>query len=77
MVAARDLVFAYKAKAHALHEYFAAGHGKTVLYVPKGEIIFKQGGPADSVFYIQKRPSQDQRQFATGKRGNARFAEQG
>jgi CRP-like cAMP-binding protein len=54
MVAARDLVFAYKAKAHALHEYFAASHGKTVLYVPKGEIIFKQGGPADSVFYIQK-----------------------
>jgi CRP-like cAMP-binding protein len=77
MVAARDLVFAYKAKAHALHEYFAAGHGKTVLYVPKGEIIFKQGGPADSVFYIQKGRVKISVSSPQGKRGNARFAEQG
>src|SRR5262249_32192146 len=31
-----------------------AGLRKTLLHVPKGRIIFRQGDPADSVFFIQK-----------------------
>src|SRR5436305_8127742 len=31
-----------------------AGLGKVIVEVPKGDHIFSQGDPADSVFYIQK-----------------------
>jgi CRP/FNR family transcriptional regulator, cyclic AMP receptor protein len=55
MVAARAVASANRAKAEPIHEYLATGGPrKTVLSVPKGELIFRQGDPADSVFYIQK-----------------------
>jgi CRP/FNR family cyclic AMP-dependent transcriptional regulator len=42
-----------KLKEHS-HEYLvAAGPRKTVLNIPKGQIIFSQGDPADSIFYVQ------------------------
>jgi CRP/FNR family transcriptional regulator, cyclic AMP receptor protein len=31
-----------------------AGLGKVIVEIPKGERIFSQGDPADSVFYVQK-----------------------
>jgi CRP-like cAMP-binding protein len=30
------------------------GPSPTVLHVPKGEAVFRQGDPADSIFYIEK-----------------------
>jgi CRP/FNR family transcriptional regulator, cyclic AMP receptor protein len=54
MVPARDMASANGTITQP-HEYLATGGpGKTVLSVPKGEIIFRQGDPAHSVFYIQK-----------------------
>lgn len=41
--------------APPVHEYLVTdGPWKTVLEVPKGEVIFSQGDPAESVFYIQR-----------------------
>src|SRR5262249_26375180 len=62
MVAERASLAAAKALASAnlttvprFHKYLATGGpGKSVLKVPKGESIFRQGEPADCVFYIQK-----------------------
>ena len=55
MVAARAVASANRTKAEPVHEYLATGGPrKTVLNVPKGKVIFSQGEPADSVFYIQK-----------------------
>src|SRR5579863_4345854 len=55
MVPARGLASANYTKAQSLHEYLeTVGPRKTVLNVLKGEFIFRQGDPADSVFYIQK-----------------------
>lgn len=39
-------------KEHS-HEYLVtAGPRKTVLNIPKGQVIFSQGDPADSIFYV-------------------------
>lgn len=55
MVTARALASANRTETQFFHEYLAtSGLGKTILHVPKGEILFRQGDPADSVFYIQK-----------------------
>src|SRR5215467_13022577 len=55
MVAARGVTSANRTKPEPFHGYLATGGPwKTVLNVPKGKIIFRQGDPADSVFYIQK-----------------------
>src|SRR6266700_2142532 len=55
MVVARALAFAYRMKDNFVHEYLSTGGPrKTLLNVPKGKVIFSQGDPADSVFYIHK-----------------------
>jgi len=55
MVASGAAAFANRTKARPYHEYLAtAGLGKTFLSVPKGNVIFRQGDPADTVFHIQK-----------------------
>lgn len=55
MTAARAMTFEDRTSAQPVHEYLATtGPQKTVLNVPKGQVIFCQGGPADSIFYIQK-----------------------
>lgn len=42
-----------KQKEHS-HQYLvAAGPRKSVLSIPKGQVIFSQGDPADSIFYVQ------------------------
>jgi len=42
-------------KDNFVHEYLSTGGPrKTLLNVPKGKVIFSQGDPADSVFYIHK-----------------------
>jgi CRP-like cAMP-binding protein len=49
------MTFANYTKGQPLHEYLVTcGPRKTLLNVPKGEIIYSQGDSADSVFYIQK-----------------------
>jgi CRP-like cAMP-binding protein len=54
MVTARA-VTASRMRAEPVNEYMAiGGPGKTVLSMPKGKVIFRQGDPADCVFYIQK-----------------------
>src|SRR5215813_8873637 len=43
------------ANTQIFHQFLATnGPRKTLLNVPKGGVIFSQGDPADSVFYIQK-----------------------
>lgn len=55
MLAAGAVTSANLATAAPVHEYLATdGPWKTVLQAPKGEILFSQGDPAESVFYIQK-----------------------
>jgi CRP/FNR family cyclic AMP-dependent transcriptional regulator len=55
MVAARAINSANGVQAQPCHEYLAAGGPrKTVLNVPKGKVIYSQGDPGDSIFYIQK-----------------------
>src|SRR6266852_2279175 len=55
MVAARPMTSANRTKGQQLHQYLATcGPRKTLLNVPKGEVIFSQGDFADSVFYIQQ-----------------------
>ncbi len=55
MVAARALAPVNRAQSQSIPNYLATpGLRKTIVNVPKGEIIFAQGDPADSVFYIQK-----------------------
>lgn len=55
MVTARAVASANRTNPEAFHEYFASwGPRKTVLNVSKGHVIFRQGDPADSIFYIQK-----------------------
>jgi CRP/FNR family transcriptional regulator, cyclic AMP receptor protein len=55
LVAARAIASANRTKAQSFHEYFATtGQRKTVLTVPKGEVIFRQGDAAGSIFFIQR-----------------------
>lgn len=55
MIAERAGASANRTKVRLFHEYLAtAGARKTVLSVPKEQVLFRQGDPADSVFYIQK-----------------------
>ena len=55
MVSTRTTTSANRAKAQPVHEYLAtSGPRKTVHSVPNGGIIYSQGDPADSVFFIQK-----------------------
>jgi len=49
------MISANRAKGEPVDEYLATGGlGKTLLNIVKGETIFRQGDPANSVFYIQK-----------------------
>src|SRR5215472_7836538 len=55
MAAVATAALTNRTKALAFHEYLATGGlGKTFLNVPKGNIIFRQGDPANAVFHIQK-----------------------
>jgi CRP-like cAMP-binding protein len=55
MVAAKGVTSANRTKPEPPLEYLTtAGPHKTLLTVSKGKVIFRQGDPADSVFYIQK-----------------------
>lgn len=55
MVSGRAVTSVDRIQVPPVHKYLATGGPlKTVLNVPKGQIIFRQGDPADSVFYIHK-----------------------
>jgi CRP-like cAMP-binding protein len=55
MVAARVVSSANRTIPEVFHEYFAnGGPRKTILNISKGQTIFRQGDPADCIFYIQK-----------------------
>jgi CRP-like cAMP-binding protein len=49
------MTFGNHTKGQHLNEYLVtSGPRKMVLNVPKGRVIYSQGDPADSVYYIQK-----------------------
>jgi CRP-like cAMP-binding protein len=55
MVTTKGTTYTKSMTAEPVYKYLAgAGPGKMVLHVSKGKVIFSQGEPADSVFYIQK-----------------------
>ena len=55
MAAVRVAASANRIDGEPFHKYLTTGGvGKTVLNVPKDAVIYSQGDPADSVFYIQK-----------------------
>ena len=55
MIADKAVASANLTKMMPFHEFLATGGlRKTVLSVPKGQVVFSQGDPADSVYYIQK-----------------------
>lgn len=55
MLAARAVSSGNGMKAEPVHEFLeAGGPRKTILHVPKGNVIFSQGDPADCVFFVQK-----------------------
>jgi CRP/FNR family transcriptional regulator, cyclic AMP receptor protein len=55
MIPAGIMASGNRMKSQPFHEYFTAGGPRhTVMNVSKGDLIFRQGDAADSVFYIQK-----------------------
>jgi CRP/FNR family transcriptional regulator, cyclic AMP receptor protein len=55
MMPAIAVLTEHRTKAESFQDHLSAGVvKKTALEVPKGEIIFRQGDPAHSIFYIQR-----------------------
>jgi CRP-like cAMP-binding protein len=55
MAAEEAVASSSRTKAKLFHEYLATGGPRrTALSVPKGQFVFRQGDPADSIFYIEK-----------------------
>lgn len=55
MIADKAVASVSLTKMMPFHEFLATGGlRRTVLSVPKGQVVFSQGDPADSIYYIQK-----------------------
>lgn len=53
MLPASTLVSVSKMSPQHFPGFLTTGHGKTGVNVSERESIFRQGGPADCIFYIQ------------------------